>query len=29
MFYDKITPRSQQGHMDCLMCHQDHTKKMK
>jgi hypothetical protein len=26
MFYDKITPRSQQGHMDCLMCHQDHTK---
>jgi hypothetical protein len=27
MFYKKVTPSSQQGHMDCLLCHEDHTKK--
>jgi hypothetical protein len=27
MFYEKVSLNSQQGHMDCLMCHQDHTKK--
>ena len=26
MFYKTVTPHSQQGHMDCLLCHQDHTK---
>ena len=29
MFYKKESLNSQQGHMDCLMCHQDHTKKVK
>ena len=27
MFYEKVSLNSQQGHMDCLMCHTDHTKK--
>jgi hypothetical protein len=26
MFHNMPSPNSQQGHMDCLLCHTDHTK---
>jgi hypothetical protein len=27
MWHDKVSLNNQQGHMDCLLCHTDHTKK--
>ena len=29
MWHDKVSLNNQQGHMDCLLCHKDHTKKKK